>query len=57
MNDGDWIEESSNLDTMLSNKFFWLSEGQVDTEHFYTNVYNSPMQFWNRRNELWKIKL
>ena len=57
MNDGDWIEESSTLDTMLSNKFFWLSEGQVNTEQFYTNVYNSPMEFWNRRNELWKIKL
>ena len=57
MNDGDWIDESFTLDTMLSNKFFWLSEGQVNTEQFYTNVYNSPMEFWNRRNELWKIKL
>lgn len=52
MSDDDWFEESSTLDNLLSNKGF-----QVDNEKFYANGYNSPMQFWNRRNEVWKIKV
>ena len=51
MNNNDWKEESENLDTMIEPKGF-----QVKSEEFYANGYNSPMQFWNRRNEVWKVK-
>ena len=51
MNNNDWKEESENLDTMIERKGF-----QVKSEEFYANGYNSPMQFWSRRNEVWKVK-
>ena len=51
MNNDEWFEESENLDAMIAQKGF-----QVKTEYFYANGYNSPMQFWNRRNEVWKVK-
>merc|ERR1712079_136507 len=51
MNDNDWKEESETLDTMIESQNF-----QVKSEEFYANGYNSPMQFWNRRNEVWKVK-
>merc|ERR1719210_1074404 len=52
MNNNDWKEESETLDTMIENKGF-----QVKSDEFYANGYNSPMQFWNRRNEVWKVKI
>merc|ERR1712165_449546 len=52
MNNNDWKEESETLDTMIETQNF-----QVRSDEFYANGYNSPMQFWNRRNEVWKVKV
>merc|ERR1719192_734195 len=52
MNDEDWKEESETLDSMIQSQSF-----QVKSDEFYVNGYNSPMQFWNRRNEVWKVKV
>jgi hypothetical protein len=52
MDDEDWLEESQTLDSMIGSKSF-----QVKSDEFYANGYNSPMQFWNRRNEPWKVKV
>ena len=52
MNNNDWKEESETLDTMIQSQSF-----QVRSDEFYANGYNSPMQFWNRRNEVWKVKV
>ena len=52
MNNDEWFEEAKALDDMIATKGL-----QVNNEHFYANGYNSPMQFWNRRNEVWKVKL
>ena len=52
MNNDEWFEEAETLDAMIAKKGF-----QVNNEYFYSNGYNSPMQFWNRRNEVWKVKL
>ena len=51
MSNNDWKEESESLDTMIERKGF-----QVKPDEFYANGYTSPMKFWNRRNEVWKIK-
>merc|ERR1711953_767025 len=51
-NSFEWFEEAKALDDMIATKGL-----QVNNEHFYANGYNSPMQFWNRRNEVWKVKL
>lgn len=51
MGDEDWNNELTAMNEMLS------SQGlSSDPSQYYVNGYNSPMQFWNRRNELWKIK-
>ena len=52
MNDDEWKEESDTLDSMIESQSF-----QVKSDEFYANGYNSPMQFWNRRNEVWKVKV
>jgi hypothetical protein len=52
MNNDEWFEEAETLDSMIARKGF-----QVNSEFFYANGYNSPMQFWNRRNEVWKVKV
>merc|ERR1712179_475102 len=52
MNNNDWKEESKTLDSMIESQNF-----QVKSDEFYANGYNSPMQFWNRRNEVWKVKV
>ena len=52
MDDEDWLEESQTLDSIIGGKSF-----QVKSDEFYANGYNSPMQFWNRRNEVWKVKV
>ena len=51
MNNDEWFDEAETLDSLISQKGF-----QVNSEYFYANGYNSPMQFWNRRNEVWKVK-
>ncbi len=51
MGDDDWKDESDALDSMISSKGLQVKNGE-----YYVNGYNSPMQFWNRRNELWKVK-
>ena len=48
----DWIKESETLDEMLSAHGFNVKSGE-----FYANGYNAPMDFTNRRNEVWKIKI
>lgn len=52
MNDNDWRQESNNMDAMLESNNL-----NADNQVYYVNGYNSPMQFWNRRNELWKVKV
>ena len=51
MNDSKWKHEAKALDELISAEGF-----QVDTDEFYVNAYNGPMEFFNRRNEVWKIK-
>ena len=51
MNNDEWFDEAETLDSLISQKGF-----QVNSEYFYANGYNSPMQFWSRRNEVWKVK-
>jgi len=52
MSNDDWFAESKTLDTMLSQQGL-----QANRDYFYANGYDSPMKFWNRRNEVWKVKL
>ena len=52
MNNDEWFDEAKALDDMIARKGL-----QINNEYFYSNGYNSPMQFWNRRNEVWKVKL
>ena len=48
MNDSKWDHEAKALDELIS------AQGlQVDTDEFYVNAYNGPMEFFNRRNEVW----
>jgi len=51
MSNEDWFTESQNLDKMISEKGFETEQG-----YFFANGYDSPMKFWNRRNEVWKVK-
>ena len=51
MNDKDWRKESKDLDQLL------IENGiEFEKSYFYANGYNSPMEFLNRRNEVWKVK-
>merc|ERR1712212_416785 len=52
MSNEDWFTESNNLDEIIAEKGF-----QYHQDYFIANGYDSPMQFWNRRNEVWKVKL
>ena len=49
--DSQWQREADALDALISSKGL-----EVDSEEFYINGYNSPMEIWNRRNEVWKVK-
>ena len=51
MSDSEWQDEATSLEALIRS-----NDLDVDTEEFYVNGYNSPMQFWNRRNEVWKVK-
>ena len=51
MSDSKWQDEATSLEALIRSNGL-----DVDTEEFYVNGYNSPMQFWNRRNEVWKVK-
>ena len=51
MNDGDWKSESRKMDQLVS------SQGlNIEQSYFFVNGYNAPFDFWNRRNEVWKVK-
>ena len=52
MDKNSWITESEAMNELIANKGF-----KANTEMFYGNGYDSPMKFWNRRNEVWKIKI
>ena len=51
MNDGDWKSESRHMDQLVSSKGL-----NIEQSYFYVNGYNAPFDFWNRRNEVWKVK-
>jgi len=52
MDNDDWFAESAALDVLLEDQGM-----NVNKTYFFANGYDSPMKFWNRRNEVWKVKL
>jgi len=51
MRDSKWWGEHDTLMELLQ------EEGRgVEEDVFYENGYDSPMKFWNRRNEVWLVK-
>ena len=51
MDSNSWIVESESMDKLIAQKGL-----HANTKMFYGNAYDSPMKFYNRRNEVWKIK-
>ena len=47
MDDSIWIKEAQTFA-----KKFNKNAGSIDFSDFYTASYDSPMKFWNRRNEV-----
>jgi hypothetical protein len=47
MKDSVWMRRSAEFAEMLGDR-----ANSVDTSNFYTAGYDSPMKFWNRRNEV-----
>merc|ERR1740128_950406 len=47
MKDGVWIKEAAKFAEVLRS-----AGEEVDSSTFYTAGYDSPMKFWNRRNEI-----
>lgn len=52
MNQAKWKKEMEELDKLIEAK-----ELKVDKSHYYTNGYDAPFKLWNRRNEVWRVKL
>ena len=47
MQDSVWMKEADKFRAELSER-----SGEVDLSYFWTAGYDSPMKFWNRRNEV-----
>ena len=47
-----WKKEMEELDELIKSK-----ELKIDESHYYTNGYDAPFKLWNRRNEVWRVKL
>merc|ERR1719290_835633 len=47
MRDGVWIKEAQSFAKTLKK-----NGDSIDFKNFYTACYDSPMKFWNRRNEV-----
>merc|ERR1712142_358399 len=47
MRDSVWMTEKEKFEKYLGDR-----ANSVDTDSFYTASYDSPMKFWNRRNEI-----
>ncbi len=52
MNQAKWEKELAEMDKMIEEKGL-----KVDKSHYYTNGYDAPFKLWNRRNEVWRVKL
>ena len=52
MNEAKWKKELEELDKLIEAK-----DLKVDKSHFYENSYDAPFKMWNRRNEVWRVKL
>merc|ERR1711997_1041326 len=50
MKDSVWVKEAEVFATKLADN------NDVDLSSFYTAGYDSPMKFWNRRNEVMFVK-
>ena len=47
MQDSVWMKEADKFRSELSER-----SNEVDLSYFWTAGYDSPMKFWNRRNEI-----
>jgi len=50
--ESDWLSEASALRTLLTR-----AGKTVRADLMYWNAYDAPFKFWNRRNEVWLLKL
>ncbi len=51
MNEAEWLTEKTNLDELIQGKGL-----NIELTKYYVNGYDSPWKFWDRRNELWRVK-
>ncbi|XP_064077489.1 heme-binding protein 1-like [Macrobrachium nipponense] len=47
-----WLEEADSLRAVLKE-----AGEETRSDIMYWNAYNSPVKFWNRRNEVWLLKV
>jgi len=52
MNEEKWRKEMEELDKLIESKGL-----KIDKSHYYTNGYDAPFKLWNRKNEVWRLKL
>ena len=52
MNHEKWLKEMADLDDLIEKQGL-----KIDKSHFYTNGYDAPFKLFNRKNEVWRIKL
>jgi len=52
MTEEKWEKECEELDELIEKKGL-----KVDKSHYYANGYDAPFKLWNRKNEVWRIKL
>ena len=52
MNEAKWKKEMEELDKLIEAKNL-----KIDKSHYYTNGYDAPFKLWNRKNEVWRVKL
>ena len=52
MTEEKWQKELEELDALIEKQGL-----KVDKSHYYINGYDSPFKLFNRKNELWRIKL
>ena len=51
MSDADWATEAATMAAKVS-----AAGLQIKDKEMYVNGYNAPFHFWNRRNEIWRVK-
>jgi len=52
MNEEKWRKEMEELDKLIEAKNL-----KIDKSHYFTNGYDAPFKLWNRKNEVWRVKL